>query len=1451
MKPCGSIPAKVAFIALFLIMGGQIFAQAPIANFSANKVAGCSPLVVSFQDASAGATSWSWDFGNGSTSNIKNPSTTYFTPGTYTVKLTASNASGSNTVTKTNYITVFEKPAVNFKASDSFGCAPLGIQLTNLTNPGAGNTISTVTWDMGNGTTSSAANPFYTYNISGNFSVTLIVTNDKGCIGSLNKSKYIKVLPPVVAGFNFSTPNVCRPPFGINFTNTTTGSGTFTYQWNFGDGTSSAQPNPQHNYTAAGTYSVSLVAVSSDGCLDTVTKTVDIPSRITSFSSADTICTGQQLKFTNTSVPNPTSSNWIFGDGGNSSALSPTKIYNTAGIYLAKLISTYSNCIDSAKKTILVLPKATPDFTGGPKQICKVPAVVNFQDQSGPAAVSWLWDFGDGTTSTQQSPSHSYNSYGVYDVKLTVTNANGCADSIKKTAFIKVQQPTIAMGSFTRRGCIPFTLKPSANVSTFDNVTGYLWNFGDGTTSTLAKPTHVYNTQGKYTLSLTITTATGCSSTVSLVDSIWAGTHPVIDFNATPIPVCAKSPVTFTNLTAPADQYQWKFGDGGRSTKQDPVYEYILPGTFDVTLYAWNYGCLDSLTKPMYMTVFPPVARYRATPDCNNRLKYTFTDQSIQPLTWDWDFGDGTTSTQQHPVHFFPALGSYNVRLIVTNGSCQDTITKTIRTIDENPDFTAVTPFACKNANATLKVTNTDISLIKNFTWTFGDGSFTLPTIRDSIVNHAYNATGLYSIKLVTVDLNNCKDSIIKNSFLSINGPKAGFSAPVVSGCAGTTFNFTDASTTDGRNPIGTRTWLWGDKQTDIINTSPYQHRYDSVGVFSVSLIATDTTGCSDTLTIPNYITTSKPNIAFSVDDSAACPGSKVTFINNSTGNSLQYTWLFGDGGTSTVPNPVYNYNTTGKYSVTLKVKDQYNCVDSFTKVQYINVDKPVSAFFMSDSVSLCPPFKVDFVNQSSLYSSVKWDFGDGSTTTLNDPSHYYTQVNKYTVALIAIHPKGCTDTSKQTIRILDSTNIKIGYTPLIGCKPMGVDFTASGATSQAFDYLWDFGNGITDTSSGSKAHNVYNLYGNFVPRLIVKDHSGCVSAIEGADTIKVRGAKSNFGADNNFFCISGTVNFIDSTTSNDKIINYTWNFGDGKSSNAQQPSHFYQQPGNYTVTLSTITQAGCKDTITKPQLIKLVDKPHISITGDSIICIHDTLRHIGNLLIADTAAINWKWDFPNGNTASVQLPPVQQYDNAGKFKVRLVATKTPACADTAYKNIIVNGLPTSSLPDVLEKIAGYPVDIKGSYGSGVNKWTWDNTPDLNCSNCPFPSFDPKTNKTFTVDFADVNGCVNKDSVYIKILCPGSALFVPNTFSPNGDGSNDVFYPRGKGIVNVKLLRVYNRWGELVFEKQNFQVNDAASGWNGIYKGKKAPADVYIFQCQAYCENNELITLNGNVALIQ
>jgi len=181
---------------------------------------------------------------------------------------------------------------------------------------------------------------------------------------------------------------------------------------------------------------------------------------------------------------------------------------------------------------------------------------------------------------------------------------------------------------------------------------------------------------------------------------------------------------------------------------------------------------------------------------------------------------------------------------------------------------------------------------------------------------------------------------------------------------------------------------------------------------------------------------------------------------------------------------------------------------------------------------------------------------------------------------------------------------------------------------------------------------------------------------------------------------------------------------------------------------------------------------------------------------------------------------------------------------------VIVNPLPTVTMPPTLTVQNGFPQTIPATYTPNTINWIWSPATGLSCTNCPTPDAGPKFDTFYQVYFTDNNGCSNTGSIMVYVICKNANLFIPNTFSPNGDGSNDVFYPRGRGLERVKLLRIFNRWGEVVFEKRDFPVNDASSGWNGSFKGKTPQPDVYVYQAEVYCENGDIIKLNGNIALV-
>ncbi len=1432
------------------MVSASVNAQLPVANFTTATTAGCSPLVVNFQDLSGNApTSWLWDFGNGSTSTSQNPTATYFTPGTYTVVLTVTNASGSNTLTRNSYISVYSNPTSNFSADDTVGCFPHTVQFTDLSTAGTGNTNAAWEWNFGDGATSTQQNPSHTYTSSGNFSVTLKVINDKSCFKIFSKPFYVQVSAGVVPDFTNTLPAFCSPPVNINFTNTTTGPGTLSYNWVFGDGGSSTLQNPTHIYNSTGSFNVTLTVTSSLGCQATIVKNnaVVISTNSTTFSSPDTACVNAAVGFTNSSTPVPVSQIWDFGDGTSSAISNPIKIYNTPGTYTIILTNTYASCTDTALRTIFISPRPVANFSAPDTINCKPPLTVNFQNSS-ISAVSWFWDFGDGSTSTAQNPAHTYTAYGNFTVTVIATNSAGCTDTLIKPNYIKINKSVIAISGIPIQGCVPFTINPVPTITSLDLVTSYLWSFGDGATSTLQNPSHTYIAQGSYTVRLIITTSLGCTDTLTLINAVKVGTLPSADFSATPLIACAFSDVQFTDLSVPADEWLWDFGDGAISNLQNPTHQFTTPGLFTIKLTAKNSGCPDIETKTAYINVLPPVSLFTAIPNCNNRTQFTFTDNSIGPLTWLWNFGDGTTSTLQNPPpHNFPGLGAYSVSLTVTNGSCSHTLVQTIKTINENPDLTSDIVTLCRGNTVSFLATNINTANISIYFWDFGD-AIQVNTATNTI-SHLYATAGTYTVTLVTTDLNGCRDTIIKNNYIRTNGPVANFSATNTDGCNGLTTIFNDLSIPDNANSITSWKWYFGDGNIQTFTAPPFTHTYNSVGTFSVSLKVTDAVGCYDSILISNLIHSTDPVVNFFTWTTVTCPGSTINFINGSGGSNLTYSWNFGDGNTSTASSPGYSYSNTGVFTVKLFATDMYGCSDSLVRNSYITIDDPNANFLLDDSISSCAPFEVNFTNNSTFYTSSMWTFQPGFTSTLQNPAHYFTTPGVYNVELIVTSLGGCTDTSYKTVRLYDTTGSRITYNPLAGCNPQTVSFNA--ISNGPATYLWDFGDGQSIVTNAPSISHLYNGFGNFVPKVILQDPTGCLIPVTGLDTVYIVGATANFGLDKLFQCDAGLINFTDSTTYNDPVTNYFWNFGDGSTSTAQNPSHFYSGAGFYDVTLAVRTQQGCVDTIRLDSALKIVTRPDIRIDGDNEACLYAPLQYFGNFNVPDTSTVTWNWNFGNGGTSTLKNPTLQTFSTSGNFVSTLIATNSSGCKDTTTRNIRIHPLPTVTMPPDITTAAGTTVLIPATYSGNMTSYLWSPATFLSCITCPQPSVTPDFNMQYTVTFSDSNSCQNTGTILIKALCKNANVFVPNTFSPNNDGSNDVFYPRGTGIDRAKILRIFNRWGEIIFERYDFPVNIASNGWDGTWKGKKANADVYIYQLEVYCQNGELISSTGNITLIR
>ena len=525
---------------IFFAGTGQIIVYTtsqPNASFSANTTSGDSPLTVAFSDTSTGyPDSWVWDFGDGTYSYEQNPIHTYTSGGSKNVTLTVDNENGLSITQQIDYITVTSSlvPTAGFTASTTSTNPPYIVSFADQSS----NSPTDWFWQFGDGSNSTDQDPEYTYAEGGNYTVALTVENEYGSNtifqtlslpGSSNISTPSVNLP--VAYF-IPTSNSARAPYTITFTDLSTNSPTSWY-WDFGDGSNSTAQNPVHIYSINGNYTVALVASNNYGSNLSI-QPLQLPGSLSPGSSpvanfTANLTTGTApltVQFNDTSMNSPTMWNWSFGDGNFSSLQNITYTFSSPGSYLVTL--TAGNCVgnSSANQTIIVSPLiVTPvvKFISTPTSGI-APLTVQFNDTSVNSPTMWNWSFGDGTFSSQQNVTHTFNSVANYTITLTAGNSAG---NNSTTQYVNVMSAVIApIASFVSNvtsGASPLTVQ--FNDTSVNSPTMWNWSFGDGTFSSQQNVTHTFNSSGNYTVSLTVANSDG-SNTDSINNYIQVNAAP-------------------------------------------------------------------------------------------------------------------------------------------------------------------------------------------------------------------------------------------------------------------------------------------------------------------------------------------------------------------------------------------------------------------------------------------------------------------------------------------------------------------------------------------------------------------------------------------------------------------------------------------------------------------------------------------------------------------------------------------------------------------------------------------------------------------------------------------------------------------------------------------------------------------------------------------------------------
>ena len=1178
-------------------------AKKGVSGFTANDE--CFGDSVRFINASTNAASYTWDFDDKTSSTVENPVHFYRVAQSYDVTLIAKDGNECDDTT-TKKVTVKVKPSVYFSKDDR--CVNTGKPFNNGTLY-----AHSYAWTFGDGGTSNSAAKALThiYTSAGTFDVKLVAYNNNGCRDSF-ETKVVSFPNPVAA---FSLSNLCTGQ-AVSATNSSTSN--HGNHWDMGDGATFTTKTPTYKYNKAGTYLVTLTVESDKGCKDTTRSNVTVYDTPKADFTATSVCAGGTTTFTNTSTGGSGTKTyaWNFGDGNTSSAKNPTHSYSAAGSYSVTLTTTgQGNCSGMVTKSIQVYK--APTVSVSVSDVCV--GTASYFTSTTTGASTYDWDFGDGNSSTAQSPRHTYAKAGTYNVKLTAKSSYGCSTVETTTATVN-DLPTAGFNNSTV--CL-------GNATTFANTTSissgtlsYAWNFGDGSTSTATNPSHTYSSSGNYTVTVTAT-ANGCSN--SYTTTVVVNDIPTADF--TTANVCVGTAMSFSNYSGGATKYSWNFGDGSTaSTATNPSHTYTSSGTFTVTLTAENAaGCTD--TKSVSVTVFgTPTADFSASNACAGTA-VSFTNNSSTG-SYLWNFGDGGASTATTPSHTYKAAGTYTVMLTVKNSNGCESSTSSQITIHALPKTAFATASGCEKAG--IQFTNNTAGT-NTYAWTFGDGG----TSAAKNPNHTYNSSGTFNVTLIATNGNGCSMEA-KQAVVVSPQPTVAFTAN--SPCEGSAAAFSNTSTR------GANSWTLGDGATSrLLNPS---HTYASAGKYSVQLTVTTAAGCTNSMTSS---VTVNPNPVASFSSKALCTGPNVDFTNTSSiggGSIANSNWNYGDASTGTSNS--HTYAKSGVYNVTLTVTSDRGCMTSTTSPVAV-YEAPLAKFSTND---VCLGVSASFTNESSNASSSAWKFGDGNTSNVTNPTHTYGSASTYTVELTAMNPLGCSNVVTGSIKV--STNPTADFNAPAGCEGAATMFT--NASTGANAYSWNFGDG--SLSNQESPSHTFASSGNKNVTLMVRTNDGCSDEVTKMVVINTSPTAAFTAVGN---CL-GDETMFSNTSQNG--TSFAWSFGDGNTSNNANPSNTYSATGDYRVLLIA-SNANCVDST--EQLVPVNPIPNSDFT-------HTTSGREVTFSPIELGGTSYSWNFADGNT-STSIAPVHRYSSAvvQTFNVCLTLTDKAGCTSEKCNDVNVD----------------------------------------------------------------------------------------------------------------------------------------------------------------------------------
>lgn len=943
------------------------------------------------------------------------------------------------------------------------------------------------------------------------------------------------------------------------------------------------------------------------------------------------------------------------------------------------------------------------------------------------------------------------------------------------------------------------------NIVRFDNdvnqrALSYFWDFGvpslTNDTSNLKNPTYTYADTGTYYVTLIINKGNPCSDTSRIKVVYYPGLNTNFGFTG----ACQNDLIQLSDSSSSpyndVNHWQWILSAGDTSYVKNPTTQFNTSGTFPITLISsTSRGCVGKTTKNINVNPKPKAA-FAANFLCY-RHNANFTDASTITsgtiTRYHWNFGDGFSDTLKNASHTYNVFAdSFAVRHIVTSSfGCKDTIIKKIK-MDDTVKISYTTSPASLCENIPITFTNTSSGGNPTaFQWIINNGA----PINGNTATVTFPNSGTYLVKLIST--NRCGNDTLTKTITINAGPSINLGADVVV-CNKSTKTITALGAFDSVR------WNTNATTSSIIldgNKSPI-----AVSVYKNGCFNKDTVLVQKQIITPNF------------SNNFLCINKPIQFSNTTTinfGTIQQYDWKFGDGQfANNIQHPAHAYATFGNYNVQLIATSTEGCKDTIVKSML--TDSLLLVDFSTAETISCQRKAVNFINQTNggVNNQYIWKIEHNQINTKNT-TYTFLGTGLFPVKLIASN-RCNVDSITKNIRILPRPNVSLGRDTIL-CKHQTTTFSVNAPSYDSIRWV----NGSTSATQITD--------GSINPFKVKVYVDGCVAE----DTVQVVAPKFILQFSNDFICYQKPIILNNtSTISQGSIANYHWNFGDGQTLNGiKNPTHTYTHFGPKTIELiATASLGACKDTIKKP----LVMDDSISFS------IRPTLQEICyGLSVQYTnqssggVNTNYTWTLNNsqaqtGNTASYT------HVRPGANVIQLIASHRCGADSTKY-SFSVLPLPRVNLG--ADSIIMCPGELKMIGINQASDSIFWSTGERNVDSIAINGLQsPIRVQVYK------NGCLATDSIMVSTNCD---VFIPTAFSPNNDGYNDAFNMMNKSVKEY-TLKVFNRWGELVFE-----TNDLNNSWNGMYKGAPCPVDSYTYIATGKRFNEEVFYLKGTVSLLR